>query len=172
MRRGTIRAAILGIASAAAALTAAAATVSSPYRPTSSPVSAARLTAPGQEAVDLDRSALAALRAAEGEIRIADFPIAPGTLADLAVKRFEVAAADARVTVSGPDGEKSLPFPSIAHFAGTIEGEPGASVYISAQRDAVYAYVHRAGGVTSYVGPTSGGDFVARSGDSSANESS
>ena len=42
MRRGTIRAAILGIASAAAALTAAAATVSSPYRPTSSPVSAAR----------------------------------------------------------------------------------------------------------------------------------
>jgi len=173
MRRRTIRVAILGIVSAAAALTAAAATVSnveSPYRPTSSPVSAARLTAPGQEAVDLDRSALAALRAADGEVHIAGFPIAPGTLADLAVKRFEVAAADARVTVSGPDGEKSLPFPSIAHFAGTIDGEPGASVYISAQRDALYAYVHRAGGVTSYVGPTSGGDFVARSGDSSANE--
>ncbi len=173
MQRRTIRAAILGIAAAATAFTAAAATVSSPYRPTSSPISAARLAAPGQEALDLDRSALAALRSAEGEIRIPGFPVAPGALETLAVKRFEVATPDARVTVSGPDGEKSLPFPSIAHFSGTIEGEPGSSVYLSAQREVLYAYVRRSGGATVYVGPAASrkaGDYVARSDDSPANE--
>jgi Metallo-peptidase family M12/S-layer homology domain len=170
MQPRTIRAAILGIAAAAAALTAAAATVSSPYRPTSSPISAARLAAAGQEAVDLDRAALAALRTAEGEIRIPGFPVAPGALETLAVKRFEVATSDARVTVSGPDGEKSLPFPSIAHFAGTIEGQPDSSVYLALHSDALYAYVRASGAGQAYVGPIGSGDFVARSADSPLNE--
>ena len=173
MHRRTMRVAILVIASAAAALTAAAATISSPYRPTSSPVSAARLSAPGQEAMDLDRSALAALRASSGEVRVSDFPVAPGTLRTVSLKRFEVVSASARVTISGPDGEKSLPFPSIAHFKGTIDGEPGSTIYLSAQKDALYAYARLTGGVTSYVGPAgsaAAGDFVARSGDSPANE--
>jgi hypothetical protein len=44
-------------------------------------------------------------------------------------------------------------------------------VYLSAQEDALYAYVRRAGGVTAYVGPTQAGrDFVARTGDSPLNE--
>ena len=167
MRRRTIRVVILGIAAAASALTAAAATISSPYRPTSSPVSATRLAAPGQEGLDLDRAALDALRASGGEVRISGFPIGDGSLRTLALKRFEVTTPDALLTVSGPDGEKSLPFPSIAHFSGTIDGEPGASVYLSAQSDALYAYVRRAGGVTAYVGPagTGSADFVARSGE-------
>jgi Metallo-peptidase family M12/S-layer homology domain len=171
MQPRTIRAAILGIAAAASALTAAAATISSPYRPTVSPVSAARLAAPGQEALDLDRSALAALRAAEGELRVADFPVGDGSLRTLAIRRFEVTTPDALLTVSGSDGEKSLPFPPIAHFSGTIEGEPDASVYLSAQKDALYAYVRRAGGLTAYVGPAGKAqDYVARTGDSPLNE--
>ena len=170
MQRRTIRAAILGIAAAAAALTAAAATVSSPYRPTSSPISAARLAAPGQEALDLDRSVLAVLRSAEGEIRIPGFPVAPGALETLAVKRFEVATSDARVTVSGPDGEQTLPFPSIAHFAGTIEGQPDSSVYLALHSDALYAYVRASGAGQAYVGPIGSGDFVARTADSPLNE--
>jgi hypothetical protein len=171
MRQRTIQVVILGIAAAASALTAAAATISSPYRPTSSPLAASRLAGPGQEALDLDRSALAALRAADGAVRISDFPVGDGSLRTLAVRRFEVATPDARVTVSGPDGEKSLPFPSIAHFSGTIEGEPNTSVYLSAQKDVLYAYVRRAGGVTAYVGPARAGeDFVARAGDSPLNE--
>src|SRR5262245_11638170 len=173
MKRRAIRAAILGIASAASALAAAAATISSPYRSTSSTAIAKRLTVPGQEALDLDHSALAALRAAEGEVRIEAFPVAPGALRTLVLKRFEVATVDARVTVSGPDGERSLPFPSIAHFAGRLEDEAGSSVYLSAQSDALFAYVRRAGGEMTYVGPAGrekSAEFVARSGDSPANE--
>ena len=171
MRRRTLQAVILGIAAAASAFTAAAATISSPYRPASSPVSAARLAAPGQEGVELDRAALAALRASEGEVRISGFPVGDGSLRTAAVKRFEVTIPDALLTVSGSDGEKTLPFPSIAHFSGTIEGEPGASVYLSAQKDALFAYIRRSSGATAYVGPAgTGGDYVARTGDSPLNE--
>ena len=171
MQRRSIRAAILGIAAAAAAFTAAAATVSSPYRPTVSPISAARLADPGQEALDLDRAALAALRSAEGELRIPGFPVAPGALETLAVRRFEVATPDARVTVSGPDGEQSLPFPSIAHFGGKIDGDPDSSVYLAVHGDALYAYIRASGARQAYVGPIgSGADFVARTADSPLNE--
>ena len=171
MRRRTIQVVILGIVAAVSALTAAAATISSPYRPTSSAASATRLAAPGQEGLDFDRSALTALREASGELRISDFPVGGGVVRTLSVKRFEVTTPDVLLTVSGPDGEKTLPFPSVAHFSGTIEGEPDSSVYLSAQKDALYAYVRRAGGVTAFVGPASGGgDFVARTGDSPLNE--
>jgi hypothetical protein len=173
MKNRTLRVIFLGIASAAAAFTAAAATVSnvpSPYRPAASPAAAARLAAPGQEGLDLDRNGLAALRASNGEVRIVDFPVAPGALGAIRVKRFEVLAADARVTVSGPDGEKSLPFPSIAHFSGTIEGVADSTVYLSAQSDALYAYLRLPGGEPSYVGPAEkAGDFVVRSADSPEN---
>ena len=93
MNRRAIRAVILGIASAASALAAAAATISSPYRPTSSTAIASRLSVPGQEALELDRSALAAIRNAAGEIRIEAFPVAPGTLRTLVLKRFDVGQA-------------------------------------------------------------------------------
>ncbi len=171
MRTRALRVALLGIATAAAALTAAAATISSPYRPTVSPLMAARLTAPGQEAVDLDRAGFAALRASSGKVRVEGFPVAPGALATLVLERFEVVTADARVTVSGPDGETSLPFPAIAHFSGKIEGAPASSVYLSAQRDALFAYVRLQDGGLAYVGPAaSGSDFVVRTADSPANE--
>ena len=128
--------------------------------------------APGQEALDLDRSALAALRSAEGEVRIAGFPIAPGALATIAVERFEVTTPDARITVSGPDGEKSLPFPSIAHFAGKIEGEPGlVRLPRGAARQALRLRLRsrRRDGLRR-AGPGPQADFVARTGDSPLNE--
>ena len=171
MRRRTIRAVILGIAAAASALAAAAATISSPYRPAASPESAARLAAPGQEALDFDRAALASLRESSGEVRISGFPVGGGSVRTLSVRRFEVMTPDVLLTVSGPDGERTLPFPSVAHFSGTIEGEPDSSVYLSAQSDALYAYVRRTGGATAFVGPAGRGrDYVARTGDSPLNE--
>src|SRR5262245_48568943 len=99
MHSRTMRVAMLGIASAAAALTAAAATISSPYRPTSSSAAATRLSAPGQEAMDLDRSALAALHASTGDVSVADFPVAPGRLRPITLRRFEVVSPNARITV-------------------------------------------------------------------------
>ena len=171
MRGRTLRAALLGIATATAAMTAVAATVSSPYRPTASPEAAARLAAPGQEAVDLDRAALSALRAAKDDVRIEGFPIAPGALGTLVIQRFELATADARVTVSGPDGETSRPFPSIAHFSGKIEGAPDSSVYLSAQPDALVAYLKLQDASLVYAGPAeSKADYVVRTADSPANE--
>jgi Metallo-peptidase family M12/S-layer homology domain len=171
MRGRTLRAALLGIATAASAMAAVAATVSSPYRPTASLETAARLAAPGQEAVDLDRAALSALRAAKDEVRIEGFPVTPGELGTLVVRRFEVATADARVTVSGPHGETSQPFPSIAHFSGKIEGAPDSSVYLSAQQDALVAYLRLQDGGLVYAGPAeSKTDYVVRTADSPANE--
>jgi hypothetical protein len=167
----TLRATFLGILAGATAFAAAAATISSPYRPTASPATAVRLAAPGQEAVDLDRPGLAALRAATGEVRIEGFPVAPGALGTLVLKRFEVTTAGARVTVVGPDGERSLPFPALAHFSGKIEGAAESTVYLSAQSDSLIAYLRLQDGTLAYVGPgDSKSDFVVRTSDSPANE--
>ncbi len=171
MNGKALRATILGIAASAAAMTAAAATISSPYRPSSSPATSLRLAAPGQEAVDLDRAGLAQLRAATGEVRIEGFPVAPGALGTLVLKRFEVATSQARVTVVGPAGEQSLPFPSLAHFSGKIEGEAESSVYLAAQADLLVAYIRLQDGTLAYVGPANAkSDFVVRTADSPANE--
>jgi len=170
MSRKTLRAALLGIvAGGAGSLLASAATVSSPYRPTTSVDAAVRLSAPGQEAVDLDRAGLAALRGAVGDVRIEGFPVAPGAFGTLVVRRFEVTTPDARVTVSGPDGEESRPFPSLAHFSGTIEGAPDSTAYLAAREDALVAYLRLQDGTFVYVGPSSKSDFVVRTADSPAN---
>ena len=167
----SLRAALLGIlAGAAGSFLASAATISSPYRPTVSVETAVRLSAPGQEAVDLDSAALAALRAARADVRIEGFPVAPGAFGTLVVERFEVTTPDARVTISGPAGEESRPFPSLAHFKGTIEGAPDSSVYLAAREDAVVAYLRLQDGTFVFVGPASAArDFVVRTADSPAN---
>ncbi len=167
----TLRATVLGIVAGVAAFAAAAATISSPYRPTASPATAVRLAAPGQEAVDLDRDGLAALRAATGEIRIEGFPVAPGALDTLVVKRFEVATADARLTVVSAEGVKSLPLPALVHFSGKIEGSAESTVYLSAQADSLVAYLRLQDGTLAYVGPRDAkSDFVVRTADSPLNE--
>ncbi len=171
MDRKLVRAMLLGIVAGAAALSAAAATISSPFRPSSSPAAATRLAAPGQEAVDFDRSAFEALRSATGDVRIEGFPVAPGAFGTLVLKRFEVATPDARVTVVGPDGETSRPFPSLAHFAGRIEGAPESTAYLAALPDSLVAYLRLEDGTLAYVGPTApNSDFVVRTADSPANE--
>ena len=154
----------------ALASTARAADLDSPLRPAAPRAGAAVTWVDGQEALELDRSALAALRAEASGARIAAFPVAPGRLAPVSLRRFEVAAPGARITVSAADGETSLPFPDVAHFSGTIDGEPDATVYVSAQKDRLVAYVHSPGG-GAYVGPDeSGAVYVVRSADSPAND--
>jgi hypothetical protein len=165
------KALILGIVALAAAFAAAAATISSPVHSASSPRDASRLAAPGQEGLDLDGDALSALRReSSASIRIEGFPIAPGETGRLILKRFEVTTPDARITVTGPEGESSLPFPSIAHFSGSIDGEPESRVYVAAQDGWLVAYEHRAAG-SIYVGPDESGlRYVVRTADSPLNE--
>ena len=165
------RAILFGIAAMTAAFAAVAATISSPYRPTASSAAAGRLNAPGQEALDFERAVLLALRIAGADsVRIEGFPLAPGVTGTLLLRRFEVTTPDARVTVSSADGEQSFPFPSTAHFSGTIEGDPDSAVYLGAQEDRVVTYLRSSAGFT-YVGPDeSGADFVVRAAESPLND--
>jgi hypothetical protein len=159
-----------GILAMVATWTAAAATLSSPLRSVVSPRDAAELAGPGQEGLEFDASALASLRAAQStQVEIDDFPTAPGTRGRLILRRFEVASASARITVSGSGGERSLPLPSIVHFSGRIDGDPDSRVYLAAQEGAVVAYLHSTAG-HSYAGPDeSRTHYVVRSADSPLN---
>jgi hypothetical protein len=161
---------VLGILALIAAGAAAAATLSSPLRSVVSPRDAAELARPGQEGLEFDAAALASLRAAKSaQVEIDDFPTAPGIRGRLILKRFEVASASARITVSGSGGERSLPLPSIVHFSGRVEGDPDSRVYLAAQEGAVVAYLHSSAG-HSYAGPDeSRAHYVVRSADSPLN---
>jgi hypothetical protein len=152
MRR-TVAAGFPGVVFLSLALAAPAATIPSPYRPAASPATAARLAAEGQEGLDLDVRALAALR--DGTDSIVDldgFPVAPGETASLRLSRFEVVAPDAKVVVEGPNGRTTMAMPSVKHFRGTIVGEPESTVYVGVASDIAVAWVHSSRG-KMYVGP-------------------
>jgi hypothetical protein len=157
---------LIGLVALAAAFVAAAATIPSPVHPYADPLRAAAATVAGQEGLEFDSAALAALRSTSAEARIEGFPIAPGVRATLVLKRFEVLAPDARITVTGRHGESSLPFPAIAHFSGKVEGDEDSSAYVSAQAGQIVAYVRSTAGM-SFVGPDeSSTTYVVRSSDS------
>ncbi|HEY3204016.1 MAG TPA: M12 family metallo-peptidase [Thermoanaerobaculia bacterium] len=160
----------LGALGLVAAFAAAAATIGSPVHPSASPAVAARLAASGQEGLDFDAAALATLRnAGAGETVVEDFPIAPGETGRLVLKRFEVASPDARITLTGPKGDSSLPLPSVAHFSGRVDGDSDSTVYVGAQEDKLVAYVHSTAGHV-YVGPDeSKANYVVRAADSPLN---
>ena len=170
MTRRSFKAVLIGLVALACAFAAAAATIPSPVRPSSSPALSVRLAAPGQEALDLDASALAALRAVgQDQFSMDNFPTAPGASGRLVLKRFVVAAPDARVSVTGKDGESFLPLPEVSHFKGVIEGEPDSSVYVGVDATGLVAYVHSSTG-HSYVGPEeSNRNYVVRAADSPLN---
>jgi len=160
----------LGLAIFAVSMAMAGAELRTPVRAASPESAGARSSVVGQEALDLDSAALATLRAEGVEARLAAFPVAPGRVAPVLLHRFEVLAPGAHITISGKDGDSSLPFPEIAHFSGAIEGEPDSTVYVSAQKDRLVAYVTSSNG-SSYVGPDeSGSGYVVRSADSPAND--
>jgi hypothetical protein len=161
---------MLGFVALAAAAAAGAATIRSPYAPTASPATAARLAADGQEGLDLDAAAAAGLTAATDKVvEIQAFPIAPGIAKTIRLHRFEVAAPGALVTIQGVHGETSVPMPAVSHFAGIVEGDADSSVYVGATNDRLVAYVHSSLG-HSYVGPDESNDgFVVRMAESPLN---
>jgi hypothetical protein len=167
--KSTHRSLLVGIAALAVACAAAAATISSPLRLSSIPASAGTEMPAGQQWLDLDRSALAALSSAEGHVEIEGFPIAPGSTGRLLLDRFEVASPGASIVVESADGPVSLPLPRVAHFGGTLEGDPDSRVYVGVQTDRVVAILKTATGLV-YAGPDeSKTDFVVRTVDSPAN---
>lgn len=170
MTRNMRRTLILGIVALAAAWTASPATLPSPLRSVRSPRDAAALAAPGQEGLELDASVLASLRTASAPfVSIDEFPTAPGVRGRLILRRFEVAAPSARLTIRSASGERSFPLPSIVHYSGVIDGEPDSRVYLAAQPGALVAYLHSSAG-HSYAGPDeSHARYIVRSAESPLN---
>jgi hypothetical protein len=147
-----------------------AAPIRSPYRHAAAATLTARRAFAGEQWLDFDPAALAALRSAPaGTVEIANFPVSPGVEERVVLRRFEVASPDARITVTGKGGDALLPLPSIAHFAGTIESDPASRVYLSAQEGQLVGWI-RSKGEFSYVGPDeSGSGYIVRAGASPRN---
>jgi hypothetical protein len=163
------RSLLAGIAVLAVACAAAAATISSPLRGSGIPVTVAPGSPASQQWLQLDRRALATLASARGHVELDGFPIAPGSTGRLLLDRFEVASPRAQIVVEGVQGPTSLALPEVAHFGGTLEGDPDSRVYVGVQADRVVAVLKTAAGLT-YVGPDeSKVDFVVRTADSPSN---
>jgi hypothetical protein len=123
-----------------------------------------RAAADGEE-LSLDRGALAAWRRAGREpFRVARFPIGPDSRADLVLRRFDIAAPDARLRITGPDGDTFRPLPEIGHFEGTVAGDPDSHVYVAILPDGVVSWIRSGSGTTTYVGPDESGRYVVRDG--------
>jgi hypothetical protein len=125
----------------------------------------------GEEPLAFDASALASLRAAgDAPFIVSDFPVAPGSRAAVILRRFRIAAPDARLRVTGPDGDELRPLPDVAHFSGFVAGEPDSVVYVGARPDGMTASVRSRAG-NSYVGPDEARTgFVVRDAASPAND--
>ena len=169
MKRSIRQGLSIGLAALAAAFVASAATIPSPVRTSGSSAAVAeKRGVQGQEPLDLDAAALAALRQVPDRVSLENFPIAPGMTGTLVLERFEVVAPGSRLTVEGPAGPTSLPLPRVDHFRGTLEGQPESRIYVGVQADRLVAHLQTAAGLAT-IGPDESGALVLRSADSPAN---
>jgi len=102
---------------------------------------AARLT--------VDREALRRFRL--GDAGRFELPLADGSSLTLALRRFEVLAPGATVTLTGAGGAVAYR-PDLTLFRGPVEGEPGSLAVIAMGSDRVTGWVERAAG-NLLVGP-------------------
>jgi len=145
-------------------------TLRSPFRTPGRAELQARRARVGEEPLSFDAAALASLRAAsDAPFFVSDFPISPGVRATVMLRRFSIAAPDARLRIHGSSGVEIRPLPDVAHFSGRVVGDPDAAVYVGARPDGLHAFVRSTAG-TSYVGPdeTASG-YVVRDSASPAN---
>ena len=97
----------------------------------------------GPAALTVDREALRRFRLqAAGRL---DLPLADGTSLTLALRRFDVLAPGATVTLSGERGVVSWR-PDLTLFKGPVEGEPGSLAVIAMTSGQVTGWIERAAG--------------------------
>jgi hypothetical protein len=144
--------------------------VPSPFRTAGAGELRAKRLQAGEEPLAFDASALATLRSAgDAPLVLSDFPIAPGARASLVLHRFTITSPDAHLRITGPKGDEIRPLPDVAHYAGTVAGEPDSVVYIGARADGMTAWIRSSAG-EAYVGPDeSETGFVVRDSASAAN---
>ena len=114
----------------------------------------------GAAAVTVDREALRRFRLQDtGHL---DLPLADGSTLTLALRRFEVLAPGATVTLSGERGP--VPWrPDLTLFKGPVEGEPGSLAVIAMTPGQVTGWVERAAGrlIIAPLDATGGGHAIA-----------
>jgi len=72
------------------------------------------------------------------------FPLAASVSADLALRRFDLFAPDARSVEKGPGGVETIAaVPDAAFFEGTVDGDPESRVFLSAFGASVRGFVQR-----------------------------
>ena len=81
-------------------------------------------------ALALDAGAYAALPEA-GQVTINGFPLDRETRVDLALERFEILAADARIVAGTASGDVDLPRPDVVLLRGFVVGMPGSTVLLA-----------------------------------------
>lgn len=64
-----------------------------------------------------------------------------GETVALRVREISLWSRDVRFTVTGPGGMRDVPRPAVRTFAGTVDGEPGSIVRLTAARDGVSGFV-------------------------------
>lgn len=98
------------------------------------PVSAATHLEDGVLPVVLGRdlARAAAVMPIGGRLRVEDVQaVDTGEPQAFVLERFQVFAADAKITVHGDDGEEVLPAPDNAYFRGEVAGLPGSRVFLA-----------------------------------------
>src|SRR4051812_11215175 len=126
--------------------------VDSPFRTLERSGLASRRVQAGEEPLAFDAAALASVRASgDAPFEISEFPVSPGARATLVLRRFRVAAPDARMRITGPAGDELRPLPEVAHFSGHVAGEPDSLVYLGTRPDGLTGFVRSSAG-RSYVG--------------------
>lgn len=72
-----------------------------------------------------------------------DFALPGGSTAILSLRRVEVFAPGARVVLGSSDGDRALPMPDVACFAGEIVGAAGSRVFLSFSPHGSNGYLKR-----------------------------
>lgn len=167
---------LFAIAALGVCLPALATTVPSPLHfPRRESLAVKRAAEAGEGLVDLDVVALGQLRQiGRGKpVRLEGFPFAPGATGDLLLERFEVATPDAKVVVHTPLGIEERPMPAVAHFRGSLDGDPDSRVYVGIPGSFLVAIVKTSAGIM-YLGPEGGTEgpvqHVLRASDSPLND--
>jgi hypothetical protein len=113
------------------------------FRRQAGPLGTAAVRGPGAAAVTVDREALRRFRLRDaGQL---DLPLADGSTLTLALRRFEVLAPGATVTLSDERGP--VPWqPDLTLFKGPVEGEPGSLAVIAMTSGQVTGWVEHAAG--------------------------
>ena len=143
MRSHTLPLAIVALLLVSASVHAQTGVSSGVFRRQADPLNVTAVRGPAAAPVTVDREALRRFRLQDaGRL---DLPLADGSTLTLALRRFEVLAPGATVTLSGDRGPVAWQ-PDLTLFKGSVEGEPGSLAVIAMTSGQVTGWVEHTAG--------------------------